>query len=158
MRLKLFWRRIVLGRQNMAAEPSSTYFAWWGACLSTLLAVVKLLELWQNRFRVEAGGYFTSNENIGNEVLVRNLSSHPIIITHWELIYCSGRWPHRKFESFESAEYDHGDYKLDPHATRSLIFSDANYFATSPEALKGRRIYIRLHFAGRKSMVKLLHA
>ena len=142
----------------MAPEPSSTYLAWWGAGLSTVLALVKLWELWQNRFRVEVGGNFTSSESIGNEVLVRNLSSRPIIITYWELLYCSGRWPCRKFEPFESAEYDDGDYKLDPHATRMLTFADANHFVTSPKALKDRRIYIRLHFAGRRSMLELLHA
>lgn len=141
----------------MAAEPGSAYIAWWGAGLSTLLALVKLYELWQNRFRVEVGCVFTSDESIGNEVLIRNLSNRPLIITYWELLYCSGRWPHTKFESFESAEFDDGDDRLDPNETRTLSFSEANYFATTPKALKGRRIYIRLYFAGRKSIIRLVH-
>ena len=121
------------------------YIAWWGAGLSTLLAIVKFYELWQNRVRVEVGGKFTSNENVGNEILIRNLSNRPLIITYWELLYCTGRWPLRKFDLLESAEFDDGDRRLDPHATQNFIFSDSDYFATSPKALKGRRIYIRLY-------------
>lgn len=135
----------------MAIEIRSVYIAWWGAGLSTLLSIVKFYELWQNRFRVEVGGKFTSDENIGNEILFRNLFNRPLIITYWELLYCTERWPLRKFDLLESAGYDDGDRRLNPHATQNLIFSDDDYFATSPKTLRGRRIYIRLYFAGRNS-------
>lgn len=141
-----------------AAETGSALIAWWGAGLSTLLALVKLFELWRDRFRIDVSYNFTGNESIGNEVLIRNLSSRPLILTHWELLYCTGCWPRRRFESFESAEFDAGDRKLEPYATHTLHFADANYFSWGHKVLKGRRIFIQLHIAGRKPIMKLVYA
>jgi len=141
----------------MAAESASTIATWWGAGLSTLLAVVKLFELWRDRFRIDVSGNLTGSETIGNEILIRNLSSRPLIITNWELLYCSGRWPRRRFESFAGAEFDSGDYRLEPHATRTLSFAEANYFAWGHKALNGRRLYISLHIAGRKPILRLVY-
>jgi hypothetical protein len=140
------------------AESGSSLIAWWGAGLSTLLAVVKLFELWRDRFRVDVSYNFTGSESIGNEILIRNISSRPLILAHWELLYCSGRWPRRQFESFESAEFDAGDRKLEPYATHTLHFSDANYFSWGHKVLNGRRILIRLDIAGRKPLLKLVYA
>lgn len=148
-----------VGRHHMsAAESGSTLIAWWGAGLSTLLAIVKLLELWRDRFRVEVSHNFTGSESIGNEVLIRNLSNRPLIITYWELLYCSGRWPQRTFEPLESADFDSGDRRLEPYATHTLHFADANYFSWGHKALNGRRIVILLHIAGRKPILKLVYA
>lgn len=140
-----------------AAESGSSLIAWWGAGLSTLLAVVKLYELWQDRFRVDVSYNFTSSESIGNEVLIRNLSNRSLILTHWELLYCSGRWPRRSFEPFASADFDAGDHKLEPYATYTLHFAEENHFSTNHKALNGRRIIIRLQIAGRKPILKLVY-
>ena len=141
-----------------ATESGAALIAWWGAGLSTLLAVVKLLELWRERFRVDVSHNFTTSETIGNEILVRNLSNRPVILTYWELLYCSGRWPRRSFESFESADFDSGDRRLEPYATHTLHFAEADYFSWGHKALNGRRIYIRLHVAGRRPILKLVYA
>jgi hypothetical protein len=141
-----------------ATETSSSFIAWWGAGLSTLLAAVKLFELWRNRFRVDVSCNFTGNESIGNEILIRNLSNRPLILAHWELLYCSGSWPRRQYESFESAEFDAGDRRLEPYATHTLRFADANYFSWGHKALGARRIFIRLHIAGRKPFLKFVCA
>ncbi len=140
-----------------AAESASALIAWWGAGLSTLLAVVKILELWRDRFQIDVSYNFTSSESIGNEILIRNLSNRPLILTHWELLYCSGRWPRRSFEPLESAEFDSGDRRLEPYATHTLHFAEANYFSSSPKALKGRRIFVLLHVAGRRPILKLVY-
>jgi hypothetical protein len=42
--------------------------AWWGAGLSTVLAVIKVAELIRDRVRVEVGGDFASLEEIGNDI------------------------------------------------------------------------------------------
>lgn len=141
-----------------AAESGSALIAWWGAGLSTLLAIVKVFEVWRDRFRVEVSGNFTGSESIGNEILIRNLSSRPLILTYWELLYCSGRWPRRSFESFESADFDSGDRRLEPYATHTLHFAEQNYFSWGYKVLKGRRIFIRLHVAGRRPMLRLVYA
>jgi hypothetical protein len=141
-----------------AAESGSALIAWWGAGLSTLLAIVKLFELWRDRFRVDVSYNFTSSENIGNEIFIRNLSNRSLILTHWELLYCSGRWPRRSFEPFDSAEFDAGDHRLEPYTTHTLRFAEANYFSSGHKALNGRRIFIRLHVAGRKPILRLVYA
>jgi hypothetical protein len=74
----------------------STLIAWWGGVLSTLLALVKLWELWRDRFQVEISFNFTGSQEIGNEILVRNLSSRTFILAHWQLLYGTGRWPARR--------------------------------------------------------------
>lgn len=140
------------------AELGSDVIAWWGAGLSTLLAIVKLFEFWRDRFRIEISHNFTTSESIGNEVLIRNLSSRPLILTHWELFYCSGFWPRRKFESIESAGFDSGDHRLEPYATHTLHFSEQCYFSWGHKVLNGRRILIRLNVAGRRPMLKLVYA
>lgn len=140
-----------------AAEFGSTLVAWWGAVLSTLLALVKLFELWRDRFRVDVSYNFTGDETIGNEVLIRNLTNRPLILTHWELLYVSGRWPRRSFEPLESADFDSGDRRLEPYATHTLHFAEENYFSWGHKVLNGRRIFIRLHVAGRGPILKLVY-
>jgi hypothetical protein len=141
-----------------AAESGSALIAWWGAGLSTLLAIVKIVELWRDRFRIDVSYNFTGDVGIGNEVLIRNLSNRPLILTHWELLYCSGRWPRRSFEPLESADFDSGDRRLEPYATHTLHFTGANYFSWGHKSLKGRRIFILLHVAGRKPILRLVYA
>jgi len=139
-------------------DPLSTSIAWWGAGLSTLLAFVKFYELWRDRVRVEVSYSFTGDENIGNEVFIRNLSSRPVILTHWDLLYCSGHWPRRSFTPLESADFDAGDRRVDSYSTLTLRFVDENYFNWGYEALNGRRIFVLLHIAGRKPLLKFVYS
>jgi hypothetical protein len=136
----------------MSAEPSML-IALWGAGLSTLLAIVKFLELWRERFRLDVSYNLTGSIDIGNTILIRNLSSRPIILDHWELSYCS-RWLHRKCEDIAYADFNATDRRIEPHSTFKLQFSGQDHFSWGSERLKGRRIYIRLFIAGRKSVLK----
>lgn len=138
-------------------ESVSTLIAWWVAGLSTLLALVKFYELWRDRSRVEVSYNFTGSESIGNEIFIRNLSDRPVILKYWELLYCSGRWPIRRLKFFESSDFDSGDRRLEPYSTHTLHFADANYFSWGYEELNGRSIFIRLHVAGRKPILKLVY-
>jgi hypothetical protein len=138
---------------------TSTLIAWWGAVLSTLLLLAKLWELWRDRFQVEISGNFTSSPEIGNEIFVRNLSGRTFILTHWELLYGTGRWPARRFTHLASADYyDAGDLRVGPHSTHTLAFRDEEHFDCDVDALKGRRIFIRLHIAGRRPILRLVYA
>lgn len=136
----------------------ATFLAWWGAGLSTLLALVKSWELWRDRFQIEVGHNLTGSIEIGNEILIRNLSGHTFILVYWELLYCEGHWPRRRFTSFESAEFDAGDRRIEPHSTYALAFAQQNYFDWGQKALRGRRIFIRLYVAGRRPIVRLVYA
>lgn len=127
----------------------TTFLAWWGAGLSTLLAATKLWEFWRDRFRIEVSHNFTTHPDIGNEVLVRNLNDYPIILSYWELLWLSGRWPFLTQTPLESPDEYTNDTRIDAHSTLTLTFSGRNDFDWGVKAMKGRRIYLRLHFPGR---------
>lgn len=76
----------------MTAEPQAVLLAWWGAILSTILACIKIWEVWRDRFQIDVSYYFSGNESIGNTVRIRNLSMRPCILEYWELLYRSGHW------------------------------------------------------------------
>lgn len=130
-----------------------TMIAAWGACLSTALAGIKIWETFRSRFRIEVGGCFTSASDIGNTLRIRNISPNPIILTYWVIFYGSGKWPFREEKPLSNIDYDSNDLAIQPSATCTLEFTDEEYFSTAPSSLKGRSIYIRLHFAGRREPI-----
>lgn len=141
-------------------EFATSYLSSWGAGLSTLLACIKLWELQRDRrdrFRIDVSYSFTGNEYIGNTVLIRNLSNRPVILTYWELVYCKGKWPFRSITPLASPDHDAFDCKIEAHSTRMLSFSGIDHFGWGPDFLKGRKIFIRLYFAGKKSIFRLVY-
>jgi hypothetical protein len=141
----------------MQGLPITVILGAWGAVLSTVLAAVKIWEIWRDRHRIEIGYNFTSHEGIGSAVFIRNLSGRAFLLSYWELLYGTGRWPFRKFIEFRSQEFDMNDVRIEPYSTHTLSFCDEHYFGTNLSALKGRKIYIRAHVAGRKPMLRLVY-
>lgn len=137
----------------MSIDEVSVFIAYWGAVLSTLLAVIKILEFWRDRFRIDVSYSFSTNESTGNKILIRNLSSHPIIIEYWEVLYCSGFWPHQEFEAIVYADYFMSDRRVEAHSTLDLSFTEQHYFKT----LKGKKIFIRIHVAGRRPILRKIY-
>lgn len=143
---------------NPLAETGlMSFVAWWGACLSTALAGVKLWELWRDRFRVSVSYNFTSDPDSGNEIFVRNLAQHPIILSYWEVLLVSRYPPFRKFSGVVEPSPDIRDFRIDAHSTYTLHFRYGDHFNWGVEFLKGRRIYIRLHVAGRRPILKYVY-
>lgn len=93
----------------MSQADSMAFLAWWGAGLSTVLALIKTWEFWRERFQVEVSGTFTGLPEIGNEVRIRNLSHRTFILVYWELLYGAGRWPIRRYTPFTTPEFDELD-------------------------------------------------
>jgi hypothetical protein len=121
------------------------------------LAIATLWEMWRDRFRFDVGRSFTSDVEIGNDVFIRNLAAHPVILSYWELLYVSGRSPFRKFPILEDPGPDASDVLIGAHSSITFRFADGDYFSWSAKALKGRRIYIRLHIAGRRPIFKKVY-
>lgn len=94
-----------------------SFVAWWGACLSTILAVVKLWELWRDRFRISVSYHFTSDPELGNEIFIRNLAQHPIILSHWEVLLVSRHPPFRKVSVIVEPSPEIRDFRIEPHST-----------------------------------------
>ncbi len=134
-----------------------TFLAWWGAGLSTLLAVVKLWEIWNDRFRIDVGYNFTGSSDIGNEIFIRNLTNFPVILSYWELLWVSGHWPLRTDTGITSPQVDSRDIRIDEHSSLTLTFKEHEYFDWGAKSLKGRSIYIRLQIAGRKPILKKVY-
>ena len=139
------------------ADPSIDFIAWWGAGLSTLLALVKLGELWRDRFRIDVGRGLTSDPGMGNDIHIRNLSGKPIILAYWDLFYRPHLWPLRKDSYIKSPEDDAHDIQIGPHSSMTLHFIGMDHFDWGWKAMKGRRIYIRLHIAGRRPILKRVY-
>ncbi len=140
------------------AEPSISPVAWWGATLSTLLATIKLWELWRDRFRINVSCNLAGIPDVGNQILIRNIGVRPFILTYWELFYCAHRWPLRKLESISSPDFEATDTKIDPGTTHILHFIDADHFEWGASALRGRRIVIRLRVAGRRPRLLVVYS
>jgi hypothetical protein len=135
----------------MQPDPWASLIAWWGAGLSTLLAVVKLWELWRGRFRIDVSYNFAGSADVGNEIYLRNLTANPLILTHWELGHCSGVPPFRRFSLLSFADPDAGDQVIPQHSTYTLRFVQHEHFDWGAKVLRERgAIVIRLHVAGRK--------
>jgi hypothetical protein len=139
------------------ADLPATAPAWWGAFLSSGLAVIKGWELWRDRFRLDVAGAFTSDPQIGNDIKIRNLSTKPLLVTHWEVFYCSGSWPFRKESAISSQDYDSGDFTVAPVTTHTLTFAEESYFSTATAHLKERSVCVRIHIAGRGTFRRTLY-
>ena len=136
-----------------------TYLVYWGAGLSTILACIKLWEVWRNRFRIDVSYNFTSDPlETGNEIYIRNLAHHPIILPYWEVLLRSGRWPFRKYQTLIEPEPDAiRDTRIEAHTTHTLRFLEGDHFAWGDAALKGRTMFIRVHVAGRSPVLKYVY-
>jgi hypothetical protein len=141
----------------MTNLPAATLPAWWGAILSSILAMVKGWELWRGRFRVEIDSHFREHEN---RIFIRNLSPRPVLVAHWEVFYVSGIWPFRKETyicSMLEMSADASGFTIAPTDTHLLHFEEEWYFSTKPSFLKGCSVYIRLYFPGRRKICRRIY-
>lgn len=124
--------------------------AAWGALLSTSLAVREIIKA---RTKIEVGYRFTSLEDEGNLIIIRNLSSHRIIIRYWELVWCKRRllkWV--PFRSIDPGE-DNTDILVPEHSSTFLSFTGQDHFDWSYKSLNGGKLFIRVYLAGKKCPV-----
>jgi len=124
---------------------SNEIIAFWGASLSTSLALIKIWELWSARRRVEIVCYFDGRPEVGNDIIVRNLSDKPIIITYWELLFCERKGFQWVVYQNESPAEDTSDTCIQGHASKNFNFSGQNYFSWSHKALFGKRLYFNIY-------------
>jgi len=133
------------------------YLAIWGAALSTILALVKIYEKWEARRIIEITCYFDGRPNVGNRVIVRNISDKQLIVTYWILSFCKRNNLSWKEYNTEEPREDAEDIHIPPHSSKSFIFCDEQYFEWSFEKAKNRKVFFKLYIAGKsKPIVKLL--
>lgn len=133
--------------------------ALWGAGLSTVLAVLRIWELWKNRVSVEVSHNFTSDPDIGNEVIIRNLTGTPVLVKYWELVWARRRWPKLQQSARMTPDERFADLQIPPHDSIKLPFRHGEHFDWGPRAQAGNSIYLRLHVAGKKRpIMKLVYS
>ncbi|WP_049117248.1 hypothetical protein [Burkholderia cepacia] len=129
----------------------SLMLAGWGVVLSTILAGIKVWELWRDRHRINISYSFCTDELRGNTINIHNLSGRPLILSYWELQLRHGRWPHARYSTFRSRGFDVlSDCRVEPYSSYPLVFAEADHFNFDRAALRGGTLYILLHFAGRR--------
>lgn len=136
---------------------ASELIAAYAAVLSTAIAICQIWVWYAKRPRLDVSYQFSSSEVDGNTIILRNLSEQQLILTYWELLYCEGRRPQRKFEIIASSAHDARDSIIRPHDIHNLNFTGADYFGWKQKFLRGRSIYIRVAIAGKKPELHLIY-
>lgn len=131
-------------------EISKEILALWGAILSTCLALIKIWELWSNRRRIEVSYAFNCSGPDSNDIIIRNLSDKPMIVTYWELLFCERKGLKWATYRNENPEDDTRDICIAAHSSKTLNFSGQYYFEWGHKALGGKRLYLNLHIAGKR--------
>ncbi|WP_316811346.1 hypothetical protein [Pedobacter heparinus] len=128
--------------------------AIYAAVLSTFLLMIKLWEMWRDRFRLEAWlDIYGPMEN--KDLMIVNLSKTPIHIKNITLFWAKSTLKIRK-RNYITFDYDLAiNIQIGPHATKSLLFKDENSF---PINSNQGDLYACFEIAGRKfSCIKKIY-
>ncbi len=138
----------------MNIEISSDGLALWGAVLSSCLAIVKFWEMWRDRVRLDIGYSFSSNPDIANSIIIRNLSSKSVIVTFVGLGFFekkNGRWV--EYMCIDDAA-DVKDFTLHGNTSKYLDFHGSNGF--SFKSIQDKRLYLSVNIAGHNKQKRYL--
>jgi hypothetical protein len=128
----------------------------WAAVLSTVLAAIKIWEVWSARQRISIGYGVDYTGETGSSIVIANPSSKPLLITYWILLLeeRSGlRW-----HSVDGRTLNAGSYymTIGAHDHHVLHFRGEERFTWIPDD-KGRdRVVLELSVAGRSKPLRLL--
>jgi len=123
--------------------------ALWGAILSSILSFCKIIEYWGNRFKIQISWIFRGDIEMGHDISITNLSSKPILLEYMEIFSKKGIWPFVHENYFWSPEDYWLNAKIEPSDTKVYNFSESDYFGW-----KTKDTYVRLYFAGKKTITK----
>ena len=120
----------------------------WGAILSSILSILKLIEYWNNRFQINISPILRGDINMGHDISIQNLSSKPVLLEYMEVFTKKGKWPFQKEQCFWSPEDSFLNARIEP-ADVVYNFSKGDYFGRNYKP-----IYLRLYFVGKKPITK----
>jgi hypothetical protein len=134
----------------MIQQNLSIILACWASVVSTILAAIKISEVWRDRLRLTTSFGFSSPGCEGNEVIIENPSKAPVMISYWALL-----WIRR--HSLREIEYgrfppDVGycDITIPAHGRHVLHFEGKEYFDVRSGKTGKGKIYLKLHIIGRR--------
>ncbi|MDM5128633.1 hypothetical protein [Aeromonas salmonicida] len=130
----------------------SDWIAIYAAILSTILAIVKVVGFIRGYYRVDVLSTTTSSKSEGNEIYIYNLCDRPLMLVYWKLEWHYGIWPFHKVENISTPEFDmSAGRRIDEYGSHTLPFKGDNYFQTGKPKSEGKKLYIRLYFAGKNA-------
>jgi len=128
----------------------TTSLAIWASVLSTILAIIKIWEIYKNRFRITSSIEFDSFGERKTIVSIYNHFKDPIIITGLDLFWSKSLRNETDAYHPETG-YEQGcNLSIGSNGFERLIFEEMYYFGHRKD--KGK-LYLSLQIAGRKSDV-----
>jgi uncharacterized membrane protein len=124
--------------------------AVYGAVLSTILAILKVHELYLHRFRLIVEYSFTGSAEVGNEIAIYNPSKNPVTINSFELQFFDKKafwWVKSRTDSYPSAE-GFCNIKIEPQSRYDMSFTESEHFDWGKQ-----KICILFRIAGRNKPV-----
>ena len=135
-----------------------TFFAIWGAFLSTVLAGIRVVEFFtKDRVRLYTSYAFRGHDSHDDEIVIANLSPVPVIVSSWELVWrpkllWSKREPEDITPDFQD-ELNH--FKVEGMGVYTMKFSGQHKVRWGHEIRDGRKLFLELRCFGRKRLVRL---
>ena len=101
------------------------FLAAWGAVLSTLLASIKVYELWsQERVRLTASFFCSGRGGQSDKITITNLSKKPLHITSWKIVWRSVKKDLISLQVAPGRDFsDLTSFTIGSHASHLIEFS-----------------------------------
>lgn len=130
--------------------------AIWASLVSTMLAGIKILEVWRDRLQLTTSRNFAAPGHGGNEIIIENPSKTPVMISYWELLWIKQRHL-RKETTGGRFPPDEGYCSITilGHGRHVLTFDDAEYFDWGQSTTSKGKLYLKLHIVGRRRPLTL---
>ena len=138
-------------------ESLKDFLVIWAAGLSTLLGALKILEYWDDRFRLEVDHDFPDDPNEGKKITLRNLTSNPVTIPYKELLVRRKWWFFQKYEEVPSTNEPPYDVIIFAHSSHTFNYKDMSNFSLKSKLLAGKTIYLKIWIAGRRPLTLVVH-
>lgn len=130
--------------------PIETILAIWGAALSTGLASVKIWEIRQSRPKISTSYSMSAPGHGGNEIIIENASSTPVMVSYWELELNKRRLLRNTVVNGRYPNEGYCNITIGGHSRHVLKFDDQDWFEWGPAKLAGGAWYLKLHIVGRR--------
>ncbi|MGQ4272620.1 hypothetical protein [Terrihabitans sp. B22-R8] len=127
---------------------SSNWLGFWGAAVSTFLAVLRIWEFFfRDRIRLATTYSFDSRPEVGEEVTIANLSADAVQIAYWTIGW-EPRWWRPAIKPVDCTPYEGGyAFRIGGRDSHTMRFA-------APDNLRwnkpGCRLILKLHLFGRR--------
>ena len=138
----------------MTQQALTIILSVWASVLSTLLAIIKIYEKWQDRFRIETSYSFSPPEHGGNEIIIENPTDTPVMINYWQLLWIKGFFK-KEITDGRSPDEGYCSITIAAHGRHTLYFNELDYFSTNHKTISKGKLYLDLHVIGRRRPVRL---